>query len=99
MTKSQLSPPHIVCAAIRYGELIIVGARHHDVRMRQVIRALGGRSKLLESCHQEEQGFIDQHGVFYNRVAAMAVVKQNGQPFDIKRNGTRDTRLFSEGLY
>ena len=46
-----------------------------------------------------EQGFIDQHNVFYTREEAMKIVLSNDQPFNLKRNGGDITKLYSEGLY
>ena len=101
----------IVCAANRFGEVIICGARHWDVRMRQQAEMMGG-SKFLRTLGTEEQGFIgiraladlfeeqgfiDQYGDYYDRITAMKIVKESGQPFNIKRNGG-DIALFSEGI-
>ena len=36
--------PWIVCAANRYGDLIIAGARHHDSIMRSITAKIGGGS-------------------------------------------------------
>jgi hypothetical protein len=82
----------VVCAAIKVGDLVITGARHCDKIMRAQAAAAG---VSLKSPHQ---GFIDQFGDFLTREDAMQIVKDNGQPFDIERNGG-DTSLFSEGLY
>ena len=46
-----------------------------------------------------EQGFLDQYGVFMDREEAMQVAIDSGQPLDMKRNGTPENELFSEGLY
>lgn len=85
----------VVCAAIRFGELIIAGARHYDSVMRlQVAHIDPSKTKRSEA----EQGFINQFGEFLTREEAMLVVKESGQPFDAKRNGS-GSELFSEGLY
>ena len=89
---------HIVCAANRFGETIIVGARHWDHRMRQQAEMMGG-IKFLRSIGQEEQGFIDQFGDWHTREDAMRIVHRNGQRFDEERNGGSCSALFSEGLY
>lgn len=86
--------PHIVCAACKLDDLIICGPRHWDATMVKQLDALG-----LEHGHDFEQGFVDQHGKFYTREYAMAVVKANGQPFNKARNGGGDACLYSEGLY
>ena len=82
----------IVCAACKFCDLILCGARHWDSVMcaqADIIGIKGGN---------EEQGFIDQFGDFHNREEAMKIVKESGQPFNRSRNGG-DTILFSEGLY
>jgi len=91
-------PKHIVTAANRFGEVIIVGARHWDKRMRQQAEMMGG-IKHLRSLGKEEQGFIDQFGNYHSREDAMKIVISNGQRFDKKRNGGGTSALFSEGLH
>lgn len=88
----------IVCAANRLKDdkgdyILLLGARHWDDVMCNTADRLGvdGGS--------EEQGFIDSHGEFHNRVEAMKIVKANGQPFNKERNGDQDDELYSEGLY
>lgn len=84
------TPPWIVCAANRYGDTIIAGARHHDSIMRGTVRAIGGGDwrkgwdillgdDWKERGSNEEQGFIDQWGRFYTREEASYVAAQNGQ--------------------
>ncbi len=88
---------HVVCAANKYGDIIVPGARHHDVGMNCLIAALGGRKKLLDDWNNaEEQGFIDQYGVFMSREEAAFVVVANNQPL---RNRDPGHRLYSEDLY
>lgn len=98
------SPPRIVCAANRnkISDVIICGVRHWDEIMQQqknlydsAIKGYGEPSKAYDW----EQGFTDQHGKFYTREQAMLIVKENGQSFDIERNGGQDIKLYSEGLY
>jgi hypothetical protein len=91
-------PKHIVCAANRFGEVIICGARHWNQNMRQQASMMGG-IKHLRSLGQEEQGFIDQFGDWHTREEAMQIVLKNGQPFNKERNGGGMSCLFSEGLY
>ena len=100
------SPRRIVCAANRYGDLIIPSARHHDKRMNNIISALGGRSKLLEGVyhksleeHRKEQWFIDQFGDYWTREQAMDIVKMNEQPIINEERIGSDTLLYSEHLY
>ena len=87
----------IVCAAIRIGDwsYLLCGARHWDSVMHKQADKMGLSRKLIT----EEQGFIDQFGEFLSRKEAMKIVKENGQPFNIERNGGSDDELYSEGLY
>lgn len=89
--------PHIVCAANRYGELIVPGPRHFDSTMHRLIEQLVDTDEVTGA--DWETGFIDQFGRFWSREQAMQIVKDNKQPFDIERNGGNDRVLFSEGLY
>lgn len=88
----------VVCAAIRWGDIIITGPRHYSPTMINTMRLL--REDVLEkiSSIEEEQGFIDQWGNFMSRKEAMECVKESGQPFDVERN-VGNLYLFSEGLY
>ena len=83
----------VVCAANRAANgIIFCGARHCDSVMRGQASALGMTLGF------SEQGFINQFGEFLTREEALHIVKENGQLFDEKRNGSK-TELFSEGLY
>jgi hypothetical protein len=100
------NPRKIICAANRYGDLIIPSARHHDKRMNHIITAFGGRSKLLEGIHYEnldefrkEQGFIDQYGDYWTREQAMDIVKMNEQTIINEARIGDAKRLYSEHLY
>ena len=86
----------VVCAANKYGELIICGARHHDKIMNNQILAIG-----KDKCRPVEgyQGFIDQFGVFMDRSEALEVAKNSGQPLDMERNSGNGKVLYSEGIY
>ena len=79
-------PPRIVCAALRYGDRLVIGVRHFDQFM-QPHRGEG----------RPEQGFIDQHGRFYDRAEAFTVAMENGQI--VRRCGGDEGCLFSENLY
>lgn len=84
--------PRIVCAANRYGDIIVASARHFDSLMRSQIDALD-----LGYCGDEEQGFIDQFCNFYSREEALEIAIKNNQ---IKSGETiRHGQLFSENLY
>lgn len=96
-TENNIEKPQsiIVCAALRQGKIIVVGARHFDMLMQQ---QLGRIPSYLINTAKWEQGFVDQFGDFYNRVDALVIVKLSGQPYNEERNGL-DSELFSEGLY
>jgi hypothetical protein len=92
-------PPQIVvCAACKYGPVILAGARHFDQVMHTQLREMGGAKVLRAKYGREEQGFINQFGEFLNREEAMMIVLENGQPFNIKRNGNQTNELYSEGI-
>ena len=82
----------VVCAAIRINkQFIICGARHWDSTMGIIA------CKMPIDIVEEEQGFIDQFGVFMTREEAYEVAKAAGQ---IRyRCGGNNGRLFSENLY
>ena len=90
----------IVCAANKYGDLILCGARHWDGLMHKQVDILGlDKFRELRKEHGEQQGFVNSRGEFRTRKEAMIIIKENGQPFDQDRNGGSDVTLFSEGLY
>jgi len=91
--------PRIVCAAIKYENYIIAGARHFDGIMHKAIDILLGTGWTKPKVSDWQQGFIDQWGKFYNRKEAMQIVKASGQPFDAERNSGNGQDLYSEGLY
>ncbi len=86
----------VVCAANKYDDYIVCGARHFDSIMHGVLHAMDNRPHSSTA----EQGFIDQFGVWMNRVEALQVAKDSGQPLNMERNGCPQNRkLYSEGLY
>ena len=90
----------IVCAANKYGDLILCGARHWDMLMHKQADAIGNLEiRELRKEHGEQQGFVNSQGEFRTRKEAREIVRNNGQHFDLERNGGDDTTLFSEGLY
>jgi hypothetical protein len=86
----------IVCAAIKCSETgkILCGVRHGDDSM------LGLPDAVYHHYDFEEQGFVDNKGVFLTRTEAWKVAEAAGQ---IKRRVGSDTlnggTLFSENLY
>lgn len=85
----------IVCAAIRFnGSIVVCGARHYDMVMHGVIAQLGPKGAMMP----EEQGFIDNKGLFHSRASAFEVATAAGQI--IKKTGPADCKvLYSEDLY
>ena len=95
-------PRHVVCAANKYGDVIICGARHHDKVMKSQIIAIGKgshkagykflRTNPVEGERTEQQGFIDQYGIWMSREEAAFIVVANKQHL-------RDVRFTSKGLF
>ncbi len=85
----------IVCAANKFIGIdrthIVLGARHYDTLMRQMVQL------LPKGCYEKEQGFIDQFGNFLTREEAFVVATKANQI--IRRVGGDDGKLFSENLY
>ena len=86
----------IVCAANRYNDVIILGARHFDSAMHRQIAQLDSGLKP-DSSGKWEQGFIDQFGNFHDRLEAHIIATAANQI--IRRVGGDDYRLYSENLY
>lgn len=85
---------HIVCAAIRYPNGVIVcGARHYDRVMHTVLEQLDKTSGEYKA--KGEQGFIDKYGTFHNRIDAKKIAAENGQVTDFI---CKDV-MYSEDLY
>lgn len=100
MSKLLIEGRFVVCAACRYGDLIIAGARHYDKIMHSQLKYLK-EDKLFdfEKAGRAEQGFIDQYGVFMDRKEALAVATAAGQ-INVRREKTPGKDLlFSEDLY
>lgn len=95
-----LSEPRVVCAAVLFpdeDDLIIASPRHFDVLCRDVIDAAFPDRVPIPNY---EEGFIDQHGKFYDRQYAWMIAALNGQI--VKRvggDGPEGHGLFSENLY
>lgn len=85
----------VVCAADRRPDgMVVCAARHSDPRMHLQKALIGG------NWDGAEQGFIDQWGVFMDRLEAWQVAQAAGQI--IRRVGSDDRNggtLYSENLY
>ena len=92
---------YIVCAAIKYlmtdpkDDVVVTGARHYDQLMNPIVKSLNLRERAV----REIQGFLDQHGKFYDRREALVIATEAGQ-INTRRPKSRPLdRLFSEDLY
>lgn len=83
----------VVCAANRWGDIIVCSSRHHDKLMNDHIRMLKHHS-IIEGAG--EQGFIDQFNKFMTRTEAAQLVKLNGQQL---RDPEVGHKLYSENVY
>lgn len=91
----------IVAAACKYGDIIVVGARHYDPIMHTQLRALRENEEIeLVKRGEVVQGFIDNKYQFLTRTEAWKVAEKAGQikfrcGGDERNGGT----LYSENLY
>ena len=94
---------HVVCAANRYKDLILAGARHYDTVMQSQLAYFSEEVKQhIKDCRlngEYEQGFIDQWGNFMSREEAAKVVKMTGQKLYGNLPLEEKDYLFSEHLY
>lgn len=91
--------PRIVCAAIMMDDEVIVGPRHMDKTMRELIGMRSERSDI-RWWQEAIQGFVDQFGDFYTRTEAWKVAEAAGQIFRRCGGDTTDGgTLYSENLY
>ncbi len=92
----------VVCAAIRAndGELLL-GIRHYSRDMhRQIEQRVDGYK--FSKRHDDDQGFVDQHGAWMSRAEAYEVAKAARQivrPEACKEGLDVGMKLYSEGLY
>jgi hypothetical protein len=91
----------IVCAAIRApdGE-VLLGVRHYSADMHRQIECRRDGEKFAHR-HDEDQGFVDQHGAFLTREEAYVVAQAAGQIVRPQAcgEGLKGPKLYSEGLY
>jgi hypothetical protein len=88
---------YIVCAANKTADgTLVLGARHYDSVMHDTI----DRLKLKRSHNPDDQGFIDQYGVFLSRTEAWKVAFYAGQiRFRCGGDTANGGTLYSENLY
>lgn len=99
--KEQPVQRRVVCAAIRAADgSLLLGIRHYSRDMHEQIRQRddGG---IFKHRHDEDQGFVDQHGVYMSRKEAYQVALAAGQILRPKAcgYGLDGYKLYSEGLY
>lgn len=88
----------VVCAANKYGSGdVFVGIRHFCPIMRQNMQ--GYDIPLMRQLDGEVQGFVDQHGVFMDRVEALEVATKACQINRYRTKTHPEHLLFSEDLY
>jgi hypothetical protein len=91
----------VVCAAIRAadGELLL-GIRHYSPDMHRQIEARRDGAKFKHR-HDEDQGFVDQWGLWLSREEAYQVASSNNQIVrpECCGNGLNGPKLYSEGIY
>lgn len=87
----------VVCAAVRSADgYLILGIRHYSHDMHQQIAARED-GNLFSHRHDDDQGFVDQHGTFMTREEAYQVALRAGQI--IRPEACGEGKLYSEGLY
>lgn len=90
----------VVCSANRYGKILVLGARHGDSLMVAQIHAYQQVGLITRTqCHGDDQGFVDQWGVYMNRQEALAVAHAAGQIGRWRPKHPGDDWLCSEDLY
>lgn len=90
-----------MCAAIRSEDgKLLLGIRHYSADMHRQIESRMDRHKFVRRLG-EDQGFVDQHGVYMSREEAYKVAFAAGQILYPDRcgNGLDGPKLYSEGLY
>lgn len=96
-----MSERRVVCAAIRASDgALLLGIRHYSADMHAQIGARMDGQKFLRR-HDEDQGFVDQHGEYMSREEAYIVATNAGQLRYPENCGTGldGRKLYSEGLY
>lgn len=101
---SQLFEPRIVCAALRAEDGdVLVGIRHYSPDMVKQINSRTDGDKF-RNLYSKAQGFVDQHGTYYDRFEAYKIAEKRGQlrresfSYNFSRKDL-EYRLYSENLY
>lgn len=91
----------VACAAIRAADgTVLLGIRHYSADMHEQIAQRRDGNKFCHR-HDEDQGFVDQHGIYMTREEAYTVARLAGQITDPLAcgEGLDGPKLYSEGLY
>lgn len=91
----------VVCAAIRAADgRLLLGIRHYSADMHAQIWHRRDSDRFVHR-HDEDQGFVDQHGVYMSREEAYKVAEAAGQILYPEKcgDGLDGRKLYSEGLY
>ena len=91
----------IVCAAIRAADgRVLLGIRHYSVDMHAQLARRDDHNRF-HHLMGENQGFVDQHGVYMTREEAYQVALAAGQIIypEACGEGSSGPKLYSEGLY
>lgn len=87
----------IVCAAIRAEDgSLLLGIRHYSQDMQDQLEQRGDREKFYHR-GDDDQGFVDQYGVYLTRREAFIVARSANQINDYE--ACTGYELYSEGLY
>lgn len=92
-----MSQRRVVCAAIRAADgTLLLGIRHYskDMYNQMMLRIDSGKFRARSD---DDQGFVDQFGVYLTRKEAWIVAEAAGQI--VRRCGGDGEELFSENLY
>lgn len=91
----------VVCAAVRSSDgYLVLGIRHYSQDMHQQIAEREDGHKFAHR-HDEDQGFVDQHGIFMSREEAYKIAEAAGQILrpEACGEGLNGPKLYSEGIY
>lgn len=89
----------VVCAACKYGDIIVCGPRHHDDIMASQLDAMNLDEVKYINDGNYQTGFVDQHGTFMDRYEALEVAIAAGQINTRCKKIEPGDMLYSEDLY
>lgn len=97
--RDDVHQPRIVASATRVHGVYLIGVRHWDRLMVSQFTMLKLTPNWDVVPRDEEQGFVDQYGKYYNRVDALAIATAAGQVNTIRPKHPSFDELYSEDLY